>query len=200
MTRNGMIQWALIIGLAGFLVGCSGVQTATMTSPSAVLLAGGATSSQAVSSPSRNGSDDPPGVDDSGRGSSDSGHGSDDSGVRRDDSPNGFENAAGGGPTLRIRCELRSAPARARVSADGSNLPTGSYSARVLSGGVTVTTAARPTVRDEVEFDFDSNPNDIAAGATAISARFIQGGTVTGALANSAGVVVATATASCDVR
>lgn len=199
MTRHGMTKCALTIGLTGLLVGCSGAQTSMTTSPSAVRVAD-SLSSQATNSASRHGADDSGGaVDNSGPGSNDSGRGSDDGGRQVDDSPNRPDNS-GGTATLRIKCEQRSTPARARVSVDGTNLPAGSYSARIASGGASVTSALRVAVGDEVEFDFDSNRNDIAAGATAISTTFIQGGTVTGALLNSAGTVVATLTESCLVR
>jgi hypothetical protein len=47
--------------------------------------------------------------------------------------------------------------------------------AMVTSGANTATAPARQTDGDEVEFDFDSDAGDIAAGATAIAADFIQG-------------------------
>ena len=44
---------------------------------------------------------------------------------------------------------------------------------------------------DEVQFDFDSNPADIRAGDTAISAAFIVNNSVRAVIFNSAGQVVA---------
>ena len=77
------------------------------------------------------------------------------------------------GGVARVRCELRTG--RSRISVDGNNLAPGSYRARVTSGGASVDAPAQAAVGDEVEFDFDSDGGDIAAGATAIPADFIQG-------------------------
>src|SRR5262249_28403829 len=79
---------------------------------------------------------------------------------------------AGGGVVL-VRCERRSD--RSKVSVDGNDLSAGSYSARISSGSNTAMSGLQPTVGDEVEFDFDSDRGDIAAGATPIAADFIQG-------------------------
>ena len=55
---------------------------------------------------------------------------------------------------------------------------------------------------DEVEFDFDSEPDDIAAGATAIAAGFIQGAPpqVTGQILDTSGAVVVQATVTCESK
>jgi hypothetical protein len=76
--------------------------------------------------------------------------------------------------TLRVRCERRST--RSKISVDGNDLlpRNGRFRARVPAAGGTVTSGAKRAVGDEVEFDFDSNRNDIAAGATAIPANFIR--------------------------
>lgn len=105
----------------------------------------------------------------------------------------------GGDDTIRVRCERRGTR-RSKASVDGNNLASGSYRARLTSGTNSVTSAVKHTVGDEVEFDFDSNRDDIAAGATAIARTFIQGGTATGELLNSSGQVVAAATVACEVR
>jgi hypothetical protein len=86
---------------------------------------------------------------------------------------------------------------------DGKNLVVGNYSAMVTSGGNTATTGLQATIGDEVEFDFDSDPDDIAAGATAISATFIQASSnphVTAAILDMAGQTVVSAAGNCDVR
>jgi hypothetical protein len=86
---------------------------------------------------------------------------------------------------------------------DGRNLPSGSYTARVTSGSNSRTAPAQPTVGDEVEFDFDSNQNDIAAGATAIPANFILVSAtpdVRGEILNAAGAVVRTLGVNCRIR
>jgi hypothetical protein len=55
-------------------------------------------------------------------------------------------------------------------------------------------------VLGEVEFDFDSDRADILAGATAISANFIQNGAVTAEVRNSGNVVIGTVTTACSTR
>jgi hypothetical protein len=58
-----------------------------------------------------------------------------------------------------------------------------------------VTSPLKRAVGGQDEFDFDSNPNDIRPGATAISARFIRARTgpdVVGRVLNAAVQVVAT--------
>jgi hypothetical protein len=104
---------------------------------------------------------------------------------------------------LRVRCEQRTTPARAKVSVDAKNLAQANamYSARVISGGGQATHAPLTAVGDEVEFDFDSNPADIAAGAHAIPNNFIVAGAVQAALFDSAGqMVVGPISATCRVR
>ena len=103
----------------------------------------------------------------------------------------------GGNPSLVVTCERRSD--RSRASVDGNDLAGGSYSARITSGANTVTSGSASTVGDEVEFDFDSEPDDIAAGATAIAEDFIQGATpqVTCELLDGNGAVVVSLTVGC---
>lgn len=116
--------------------------------------------------------------------------------------------ATGGGTaaaTIRIRCEKRLSPARSRISVDGNNLTPlgGVFSARVRSGGVTVAAPADTAIGDEVEFDFDSDPGNIAAGATPIPAGFIvvaAGPDVQAQILNAAGVVVVAGGVDCRVR
>lgn len=104
---------------------------------------------------------------------------------------------------LRVRCEQRSVPARSKISVDGKDLSSANamYSARVISGGNQSTHAPLTAVGDEVEFDFDSNVNDIAAGAQAISGNFIVGGVVQAALFDASGQMVAgPVSATCRIR
>jgi hypothetical protein len=98
----------------------------------------------------------------------------------------------------RVVCEKRAD--RSRASVDGNNLASGTYSARLISGTNVATSNLAPTVGDEVEFDFDSSPDDIAAGATAIAADFIQGAPpqVTGEILDGAQNIVASATVICE--
>ena len=100
--------------------------------------------------------------------------------------------------TIRVRCERRSG--RSRASVDGNNLAAGQYRATIISGANTATTGLRGAISGEVEFDFDSNPNDVAAGATRIASTFIQGGRLTGQIKNASGAVVLSATVACEVK
>jgi hypothetical protein len=101
------------------------------------------------------------------------------------------------GGLVRVRCEVRAD--RSKISVDGSNLLVGSYLAHASSGSNQVQAPAAATVGDEVEFDFDSNPNDIAAGAVAIATDFIEGTPpqATGAILTLSGAVVVEATVDC---
>ena len=73
-------------------------------------------------------------------------------------------------PVIRVRCETR--PTRSKISVDLNNVPSGSYTANITSAGNNVSSTLQ-SVGDEVEFDFDSDPEDIADGAAAISSSFI---------------------------
>src|SRR4026207_1906395 len=75
--------------------------------------------------------------------------------------------------SIRLSCERRSN--RSRISVDGFGLvpSAGNFRARVTASGGTVPPAAKRAVAGQDEFDFDSNPNDIRAGATRIAANFI---------------------------
>jgi len=101
---------------------------------------------------------------------------------------------------LRVTCEKRSD--RSKVSVDGQNLASGSYGARITSGGNVASSDLASTIGDQVEFDFDSDGGDIAAGATPIAAGFIVGSpaTVTAELLGDGGQVIVTQTAICEVR
>jgi len=73
-------------------------------------------------------------------------------------------------PVIRVRCETR--PTRSKISVDLNNVPAGTYTANVTSSGNNISSTL-PSDGDEVEFDFDSDPEDIADGAAAISSSFI---------------------------
>jgi hypothetical protein len=72
----------------------------------------------------------------------------------------------------------------------------------VLSGGESATAPTATAVGDEVEFDFDSEPDDVAAGATAIPAGFIQGSPpqATGQILGTGGAVLVESTVTCAAR
>lgn len=104
---------------------------------------------------------------------------------------------------LRVKCESRGNPARAKVSVDARDLlPANAvYTAQVTSGATTVAHAPLAAVAGEAEFDFDSNPADVAAGARAIPSNFIVGGSVTASVFDTAGnVIVGPRNASCRSR
>lgn len=100
--------------------------------------------------------------------------------------------------TVETKCRVRSN--RSKVSVDANGLGNGTYYATVTSGGVTVKSDDMQTISssgDEVEFDFDSNQNDIAEGATPIDIDFIVKKTVKGAIYNSDGKLVEDDSAKC---
>jgi hypothetical protein len=106
----------------------------------------------------------------------------------------------GGVPAVRVRCE-RGAN-RSKISVDGTNLAAGTYGAQVVSGTSTAAAELQAAVGDEAEFDFDSDPGDVAAGATPIPATFIQGTPpqVTGRVISTSGDTVAEETVTCLER
>jgi len=106
----------------------------------------------------------------------------------------------GGTPSVNVTCERRAS--RSRISVDGSGLAAGSYQAVATSGANEAISDLAPAIGDQAEFDFDSDPGDIAAGATPIAADFIQGSPpmVLGQILDDAGSVVAEAMAACEDR
>jgi len=99
---------------------------------------------------------------------------------------------------VRIKCEKKAT--RSSVSVDGRDVQPGNYTSVVFSGDNRAAAPLTPSIGDEVEFDYDSNPNDIATGETAISRDFIQGGQVTAQIVDEAGYTVVQGTARCRVR
>lgn len=100
---------------------------------------------------------------------------------------------------VEVRCEKRSA--RSKASVDGSNLRRGQYRAVLRSGTKVARSPYAATIGDEAQFDFDSNPNDVAEGATAIPSNFIVDGRVRGYLVNANGErVTPVVTAICRIR
>jgi hypothetical protein len=100
--------------------------------------------------------------------------------------------------TIRVECEKR--VNRSKISVDGANLRRGQYRCIVRSGGNARATPLRRQIRGERECDFDSNANDVAAGATRIPANFIQGGQVLGKIVNGRGFTVISDTSACRIR
>lgn len=100
---------------------------------------------------------------------------------------------------VEVKCEKRAN--RSRASVDGSSLTAGSYRAVLKSGTKTVRSAFAVAIGDEAQFDFDSNPADIAEGATQIPANFIVDGRVRGYVVNDTSQRVTPITlAICRVR
>lgn len=97
-----------------------------------------------------------------------------------------------------VKCE-KSAH-RSKISVDGSNLTPGLYRCGAQSGSNVKTTTAKRTARRQIECDFDSNPNDVAAGATRIPPNFIQGGRVIGKILTLKGRTVNSDTSACRIK
>lgn len=105
--------------------------------------------------------------------------------------------------TIRVQCEQRGIE-RSKISVDGQSLPplaaSQLYRAQVVSGPNLATSPGLPLVRNEVEADFDSDPVDIAEGATAIVSTFIVNGSVTGKILLPDGTTLIADTVACRVR
>lgn len=68
---------------------------------------------------------------------------------------------------------------RSKVTVRGYGFPKGKYYAKVDSGGNSVKSRPKAAVSRQVQFEFDSNPEDVILEAkTAIHPAFIQGGVV----------------------
>lgn len=102
--------------------------------------------------------------------------------------------------SVSVKCEIRGT-SRSKISVDGAGL-TGKYYARAYSGGVWKTSKVKATdASHEVEFDFDSNSNDIKAGAVAIPATFIKGRKAIGSIRRAGtNALIGTVGATCRVK
>jgi hypothetical protein len=77
--------------------------------------------------------------------------------------------------TLRVRCEVRSN--RSKISVDGKKIKNFSglvHAVVTNTDGLTKDAPFKPIVLRQVEFDFDSDDDDIADGATEILSNFID--------------------------
>ncbi|MDD1622701.1 MAG: hypothetical protein LUQ11_14590 [Methylococcaceae bacterium] len=73
-----------------------------------------------------------------------------------------------------LKCEKRTKPAVSRISVQGEDLTPGAmYTATVSSGNYSAFALTAADVAGVVNVDFNSNPNDILAGKTAINPQFI---------------------------
>ena len=107
--------------------------------------------------------------------------------------------------SLRVQCERSTTPDRSKISVDANDLvqQSGAFRARVTAAGGSVTSTVLQAAGDEVEFDFDSNSNDVAEGATPIAATFITAraeADVLGELLTADGQVVASQGVDCQFR
>lgn len=99
---------------------------------------------------------------------------------------------------IRVRCEARAGISK--ISVDGKNLAPDSYSTLVMSGVNQASSPLALSMGDELEADYSSNNNDVAAGAVKIGPKFIQGAQVTGKILNADGNTVISDTVRCITR
>jgi hypothetical protein len=98
---------------------------------------------------------------------------------------------------IKVKCEIRSD--RSRISVDGNNLIMGKYYVTVKSTNNSATTSLKSTIGDEVEFDFDSAPDDIATGDIAISADFLDT-EVSAVIFDASGIEVVKGSSTCLIK
>ncbi|WP_022947384.1 hypothetical protein [Methylohalobius crimeensis] len=95
-----------------------------------------------------------------------------------DDEDSSDDDASTSSDTSKIFVSCERETDRSEVSVNAKNLVPGNYSAMITSGANTATSFSMPSDDDEVEFDFDSDPDDIMEGDNEIGPDFIQQGTV----------------------
>lgn len=99
-----------------------------------------------------------------------------------------------------LKCEHRTRVERSKISVQTEDLTPGAiYTAIVESNGNTAMASAPADLAGEVEYDFDSNINDILAGATALSNDFV-GDTASATVTDALGNVVDSGSAGCRNR
>jgi hypothetical protein len=124
---------------------------------------------------------------------------SDDDSSDDDSSDDSSDDDSTSASDLFVKCEVRSD--RSKGSIEGKNLAAGEYYAVLSSGENSITSQTRSNTGDEVEFDFDSDSDDIAEGAEAIDANFIAGNSVLGEIFNATNdELVVSESASCRVK
>jgi hypothetical protein len=103
--------------------------------------------------------------------------------------------------SIRLRCESRKNPARAKISVDGRGFAAGQYRAVVRSGKAErISKLPLSPVDGEVEFDFDSKREDVKEGATFIRPTFIKNNRVTATIIDQDGFAAAPQTRGCRIR
>jgi hypothetical protein len=117
-----------------------------------------------------------------------------------DDSNDDSEDVANLFPSCEVRHE-EAEQVRSKVKVKAKDLIPGDYYAIVTSGENSIQSEARSISDDEVEFEFDSDADDVLEGAEAIEVDFIQEETVTAELVDAAtDEVLLTETVSCLVK
>ena len=103
--------------------------------------------------------------------------------------------------SIRLKCESRNSPPRAKISVDGRGFGPGQYRAVVRSGKAQrISNQSLSPVDGEVEFDFDSNRNDVKEGATFIRPTFIKNNRVSATIVDQDGFAVAPQARTCRMR
>jgi hypothetical protein len=98
-----------------------------------------------------------------------------------------------------LQCEVRAN--RSKITVKGKNLAAGQYFATVSSGTKSVQSNNKTATANEVEIEFDTDSGDIASGAAALTADFIQGSKVSAKLFTAgATTALASADANCLVK
>lgn len=99
-----------------------------------------------------------------------------------------------------LKCEKRNNPQRSQISVQSEGLVSGAvYSATVVSGNHSAVAMAAADLGGKVEYDFDSNMNDILAGATQIGSNFIVK-VVSATVKDALGNVVDSGSAVCKLK
>src|SRR5690606_14826681 len=98
-------------------------------------------------------------------------------------------------PRMLVQCEATAE--RSKVSVKARNLEDGEYSVVLDSGDGSVASDPLESAGGVVEFSFDSDLAAIDAGATALTAAFIQNGEVTASLLSGDGETTLETTAVC---
>lgn len=99
-----------------------------------------------------------------------------------------------------LSCTKKNRPARSTISAEVEDLAPGAvFTALVTSGNNSATSVKAADITGNVEYDFDSNRNDILAGDTPISAQFINT-SVTLLVTDANGNQIAQTTVTCRTR
>lgn len=101
-------------------------------------------------------------------------------------------------------CEVRntdSVQVRSKIKVKAKDLSSGDYYAIITSGDNLFTSETQSVSDDEVEFEFDSDEDDVLEGADSVDASFIQGETVTADLVDAAtDEILLSETVSCLVK